>query len=317
MKAKRLLLALTVVCTVTCLHSQNLYDASGGTVIGRIQNGCIYDASGGTTIGQIRGERITDGSGGQTLNQLRSNGQVMDASGGYTVGVIKSNGQVTDGSGGRTLGYVENGNVYDSSHGKRIGNYKGVDAKLAAYYFFFFPNKGATTTAKPSSKPAAKPQITDALAAPRENTLLFLNRSHQKIGTLYGDNRYVSNSGVEFLFKKTAEGMIITRNGVYDYEADLQGNVYYKQDEEKILFCHIDEQGNAFAPNGDQMVQYGKIADDGTFYATTSLDYPFGYVAGLAEKKRTAAFVYFVLLYNNLIHSYLKADKEKENGQQP
>ena len=315
MKKNRLLVALVALCTATCLYSQNLYDASGGTVIGRIQSNRIYDASGGTTIGQIQGERITDGSGGQTLNRLKSNGIVMDASGGNTIGVIKSNGQVTDGSGGRTLGYVENGNVYDSSHGKKIGAYKGVDATLAAYYYFFFPNKGTKTTAKPSLQVVAKQKITGTTDAPRESPLLFLNRNHQKIGSLYGDNRYISNSGVEFVFQKTAEGMIITRNGVYDYEADLQGNVYYKENGEKILFCHIDEQGNAFAPNGDQMVQYGKIAEDGTLYATPSLDYPFGYVAGLSEKKRTAAFVYFVLLYNNLIHSYLKADEEKESGQ--
>ena len=310
MRTIRLFLALAAICCTAVLQAQNLYDASGGTIIGRIQGNRIYDASGGTTIGQIQGERITNGSGSQTLNQLKSNGTVTDGSGGRTVGIIKSNGQVMDGSGGRTLGYVENGNVYDSSHGRKIGSYSGVDKNLVAYYYFFFPNKNSKPASKPATKPATKPTTQAKNTTPQQSGVRFFNRNKQQIGVLYGDNRYVSNSGVEFLFKKTNEGITITRNGVYVFNVDQKGNVFH--DNGKRLFCRIDNQGNAIVESG---IQYGKIADDGMLYGTPSLDYPFGYVPEVSGRKFTVALVFFVCLYNNLLHSYLKADEKAAEQQ--
>jgi len=137
----RMLCMAVTLCVTTAAMAQDLYDASGGTRIGKIQNNYIYDASGGKILAQINGDYVTDYVSGRHINQFMSDGRVMDGSGGTCVGFIKIDGRVMDGSGGHTLGYVERGKVYDKTHSKTIGHFRDVNVRDVAYYYFFFPKR--------------------------------------------------------------------------------------------------------------------------------------------------------------------------------
>lgn len=318
MKAtRRLFLLATALCIATGMTGQGLYDASGGTTIGRISNNRIYDASDGTTIGRIEGERILDGGGGRTLNYIKSDGRVMDGSGGYTVGYIKSNGQVMDKSGGYTLGYVENGNVYDKSHGTRIGRYSGVAAKYAAYYYFFFPDRKVNTTAAAKKAAAtttkqAAPRVTNALEAPVKQTPLY-DRNRQTLGTLYGTERYLSvnasKDGYVFTFKKGDEGITVNLHDKYLCNIGKDKKTVYINSG-KDVYCIIDEQGNAFDTDGSQ---FGKIESDGRI-AVDSPRHPdctLGYVGGSGYDRQLVGVLFFVCYYNMLFDVYAEIDKQK------
>lgn len=312
---KRLFLLAVVLCMATGMMAQYLYDASGGRTIGKISGNRIYDASGGITIGRIDGERIMDGSGGRTLNRIKPDGRVMDSSGGYVVGYIRSNGQVMDKSNGYTLGYVENGNVYDKSHGNKIGQYRNVDAKYVAYYYFFFPDRKvniATTqpTKQPTTQTTNQPvqKITNALDPPVKQTVLY-DRDKRKIGTLYGTERFVSatKGGYVFTFIKTGDGITINLRDKYFCNI-RNDSVFYNNG--KSVYGVIDKQGTAFDDEGKQ---YGKIEDDGTI-AVDSPRHPnctLGYVTDKDYDRQTIGIMYFVCYYQTLFDIYAELDKQK------
>ena len=312
---KRLFSLAVALCMATGMMAQYLYDASGGTTIGRISGNRIYDASGGNTIGRIEGERILDGSGGKTLNRIMSDGRVMDSSGGNVVGYIRSNGQVMDKTNGNTLGYVENGNVYDKSHGNKIGQYRGVDAKYAAYYYFFFPGrKVSATTAKKPATTATKtqaPKITNALEPQVKETILY-DRDKRKLGTLYGTERYVSTiaTGYIFTFNKTNDGITVNRRDKYFCNIGKDNKTIYCN-QGKDVYAIVDEQGNAFNTDGKQ---YGKIEDDGRVIINTTKypNYTFGYIGSKDFDRHMMGLMYFVCYFNTLLDVYEQLDKQKE-----
>ena len=309
MKTTRVLFLFAMaMCMAMGVMAQNLYDASGGRVIGKIYNNCIYDASGGRVIGRIDGERMMDGSGGRTLNYIQSDGRVMDGSGGYCVGHIESDGRVMDGSGGRTLGYVENGSVYDSSHGRKIGQYQGVEMKYVAYYYFFFPNKKAASTSTTTAP--KKPGVTTATtpSGPQVKKTVIYDRDKKPLGTIYGTDYFISSSknAIKFEFKKTNDGITILRQGQYYANIGKDNEtIYAKQGTE--IYARVDGKGNAFLKTGEQ---YGVIRDDGYVYATKSLDMPFGYVADKNFDRRMVGLMFFVCYYG-VLHDYYKAVSNK------
>ncbi|MBP5339993.1 MAG: hypothetical protein J6Z14_11965 [Prevotella sp.] len=307
---KRILSLIAALCLTMTMSAQYLYDASGGTTIGKISGNNIYDASGGTTIGRINGERIMDGSGGRTLNHIKSDGRVMDSSGGYVVGYIRSNGQVMDKTNGHTLGYVENGNVYDSSHGNKIGQYRGVEAKYAAYFYFFFPNKKQTPTAAKKPANTTPQKVTNALT-PKPKGISLYDRDMRKMGTFWDNDRFVSTvtNGFLFTFKKTDEGIIVHDRGKYLCTLGKDNKIYYN--EGKSVYAIIDEKGNAFSEDGEQ---YGILREDGEVFINRNgeQNIPFGHIKDKDYDRQLMGVLYFVCYYTPLIGIYEKLDKEKE-----
>jgi len=306
---KRLLAIAAALCLAVAMTAQNLYDASGGRIIGKISGNYIYDASGGYTIGRINGERMMDGSGGRTLNHIKSDGRVMDSGGGICVGHIKSDGRVTDGGGGRTLGYVENGYVFDSSHGTKIGQYKGVDAKYVAYYFFFFPNRN-TASASPKRPANNTPKkVTDALAPSSKGVALY-DRDMRKMGTLWDKDRFVSTVANGFLitFKKADDGLAIYDRGKYLCTLCKDNKIYYN--EGKSVYGTFDEKGNAYDENGRL---FGYIRDDGEVFIVTKKkeELLFGHIKDKDFDRQLTGLLYFVCYYTPLLNIYDELDKQK------
>lgn len=301
--SKRLLLLAVAFSMALGLSAQNLYDASGGRIIGSITGNDIRDASGGYILAQFDGGRVMDYNTGRMLNRIESDGRVMDASGGRCVGRIESDGRVMDGSGGRRLGSVENGIVY-GNNGKIIGKYNGISALRAAYYYFFFPKKGASPSAgkNPTTKPTtpAKPQV--------KKTVLY-DRDKHPMGTLYGSDYFISttSNGLRWDFKKTANGMTILRGGeCFGTVGKDNKTIYYKNTNK--IYGYVDEKGNAFFNTGEQ---FGVIRNDGWVYATSGLDMPFGYIADKNFDRHTVGLLYFVCYYSVLHNYYKEISKDK------
>lgn len=311
MKTSHRLIALAATLFIAmAATAQNLYDASGGTIIGKIANNTIYDASGGYSIGKINGERIMDGSGGRTLNHIKSDGKVMDSSGGYVVGYIRSNGAVMDKSNGRALGYVENGNVYDSSHGTKIGQYRGVDPKYVAYYYFFFPNRKSTTATTKKPANTAPQKVTDALT-PRPKGVVVYDRDMRAMGTLWDADRFVSSvtNGFVFYFKKTEDGTLIQLHEKYFANVGKDNKTIYCNNG-KDVYGIIDEKGNAYTTDGRM---FGEILPNGDVVAHTKAKgtIPYGHVKDKDADRHMLGILYFVCYYDTLWDIYEKLDKQK------
>ena len=303
-----MLLGITLFMS-TGIMAQALYDTNGNK-IGKIADGKIWDTFNGRIVARIDGERITDGSGANILNYIRSNGRVMDKTGGNCLGYINSSGRVTDKTGVTTVGFVEGRYVYDKTHGKRIGEHTNADPVYVAYFFFFFPEGQKILAAREKRSMTTKREgIANKVTPAKEKTTKIYNRDRNLMGTLYGNDYFISatKNGIRYDFKKTSEGLTILRQGSYLAHVGKDDKTVYVKHGEKV-YGVVDENGNAYLESGEQ---YGVIKNDGMVYATKSLDMPFGYVGSQDFDRHTVGLLYFVCYYGILHEYYKEVDSKK------
>lgn len=300
MKIKNHLILFAVSLLIsTGITAQKLYSPDG-RFIGRISDNEIWDASLARVVGRINGERITD-IGGNTLNYIKSDGRVMDKTGANRLGWINSNGIVKD-SHDVVLGFVENRNVYDKSHVKKMGWYEGIDMVYAAYYYFFFPEKSKTLS---SGGAGSNVKVTPS----KVKTTRIYDRDRKLMGTLYGTDYFISSTknSIRYDFIKNDKGLTILRQGTYLAHVGKDNKTVYTKHGEEV-YGIVDENGNAYLASGEQ---YGIIKNDGMVYATKSLDMPFGYVSSQDFDHHTVGLIYFVCYYGILHNYYKEVDGKK------
>ena len=296
--SKRLFVLAVILCVATAMTAQDLRDRSCSKIIGRIFGNSITDVASGRTIAQFQGERVVQLSTGKTLHRITSDGKVIDESKGYSVGQIESNGRIT--KNGDKVGRIENGNVYDKNE-NRIGMYSGVSLQQAAYFYFFLPKISAP--ANSGEKKEAVP------STPKADRISIYDRDRRSMGQLVNSERFVSSTkdGPTYEFKKTNEGLTITRNGEYLAHVGKDGKTVYTKHGERV-YGIVDKDGNAFLESGEQ---YGIINKDGQVFATKTLDMPFGIITAQKYDRQIVGLIYFVCYYG-ILHNYYKELKKKE-----